>query len=95
MKSDLYQVNGVLRIEAYLPDPDYRGYVSDGLGNPVEAINTPSNDCENAARSPVGRRNTQRIISLDKNLLLAACKPLILLDFHKSFNDTRTIEKTA
>lgn len=22
--------------------------------------------------------------------LLAACKPLILLDFHKSFNDTRT-----
>ena len=23
--------------------------------------------------------------------LLAACKPLILLDFHKSFNDTRTM----
>ena len=22
--------------------------------------------------------------------LLAACKPLILLDFHRSFNDTRT-----
>lgn len=23
--------------------------------------------------------------------LLAACKPLILLDFHRSFNDTRTM----
>ena len=25
--------------------------------------------------------------------MLAACKPLILLDFHKSFNDTRTMEE--
>ena len=29
--------------------------------------------------------------TLRMKALLAACKPLILLDFHRSFNDTRTM----
>ena len=45
---------------------------------------------ENAARSPVGRRSRSKF---RMKALLAACKPLILLDFHKSFNDTPTIVK--
>ena len=42
---------------------------------------------ENAARSPVGRRNRSKFRI---KALPTACKPLILLGFHKSFNDTST-----
>ena len=44
----------------------------------------------NAAQSQF-ERHFSLLSSYRIKALLAACKPLILLDFHRSFNDTRTI----
>ena len=46
----------------------------------------------NAAQSQF-ERHFSLLSSYRIKALLAACKPLILLDFHRSFNDTRTKKK--
>ena len=52
----------------------------------LEAL--PLQQCmKNAAQSCIGRHNCSMF---RMKALLVACKPLILLDFHRSFNDTRT-----
>lgn len=81
----------VLRIQTHLKTR-LQECVIDRVGSSIRGYPFFVEIYVSTVHSPVGQRSG---LGVRIKALLAACKPLILLDFHRSFNDTPTMSEQA